>query len=76
MTSDNIKVNVYKYTAMVWTGFKGLRIGTNSGGLLNSVMNPRNPWTAGIFLTSRRTISFENKKAVQRCSPTQKKKSQ
>ena len=63
MTSDNTKVNVHKYTAMVLNGFKGLRIGTNFGGLLNSVRNPRKPQTAGIFLTSRTTISFIKRKA-------------
>jgi len=71
MTNDNIKVNVYKYTVMVWIGFKGLRIGTNSGGLWKSVKNPRNPRTAGVFLSGRTTVSFIKRKAVRRYSPTQ-----
>jgi hypothetical protein len=64
LANDNIKVNVYKHTAMEWTGFKGLRIATNFEVLLNNVMNPRNPRAAGVFLTSRKTISFIKRKTV------------
>jgi hypothetical protein len=46
---DNIKMNLREigWDGMVWTGLIWLRIGTNGGALVNTVMNLRVPHTGG-----------------------------
>jgi hypothetical protein len=66
LVNDNIEVKVYKHTAMEWTGFKGIRIATNFGGLLSYARNePAQSTDSGSFLDQSKDYYYLHKE--ERC---------